>query len=183
MAVFLDRGAPIDARNLDGSTALFKAAETGRLDIVKLLVERGANVDLPGRSGVAPLSAASFMGSAPIVEFLIAKGADPNWIDGTQKAAQLFGKWFMAGGGSFRIVGRSLVAQPGSGGIGLLYYTGEQFDDWNLERRMRAAEVEEERLEELLKPRETQTPAWAGLSDEGKRVYADMLRRQARGQS
>jgi len=52
-------------------------------------------------------------------------------FNGTQKSADFFAKWKMAGGGKFRIVGRSLIAQPG-GGIGLLYYTGEQFDNFTL---------------------------------------------------
>jgi hypothetical protein len=56
-------------------------------------------------------------------------------FDGTQKAADVFGKWLMAempgGGNRFIIVGRSLVAQPGNG-IGLLYYAAEQFDDFTL---------------------------------------------------
>ncbi len=37
----------------------------------------------------------------------------------------------MAGEGSFKIVSRSLIAQPGNG-IGLLYYAAEQFDDFTL---------------------------------------------------
>src|SRR5438046_911540 len=37
----------------------------------------------------------------------------------------------MAGGGTFKIVGRSLIAQPGNG-IGLLYYGAEQFDNFIL---------------------------------------------------
>ena len=53
-------------------------------------------------------------------------------FDGTQKSADFFAKWKMAGGGKFLIVGRSLIAQPGNGSIGLLYYTGEQFDDFTL---------------------------------------------------
>ena len=53
-------------------------------------------------------------------------------FNGTQKSADFFAKWKMAGSGGFRIVGRSLIAQPGRGGIGLLYYTGEQFDDFTL---------------------------------------------------
>jgi choline dehydrogenase-like flavoprotein len=53
-------------------------------------------------------------------------------FDGKQKSADFFAAWKMAGGGKFRIVGRSLIAQPGSGGIGLLYYTGQQFDNFTL---------------------------------------------------
>lgn len=52
-------------------------------------------------------------------------------FDGTQKVADFFAKWLMAGGGSFKLVGRSLVAQPGNG-IGLLFYAAEQFDNFTL---------------------------------------------------
>ena len=52
-------------------------------------------------------------------------------FDGTQKTADFFKQWLIAGGGNFRIVGRSLIAQPGNG-IGLLYYVGAQFDDFRL---------------------------------------------------
>lgn len=56
-------------------------------------------------------------------------------FDGTQKAADFFAQWLMAeqpnGGNRFQIVGRSLVAQPGNG-IGLLYYSAAQFDDFTL---------------------------------------------------
>ena len=52
-------------------------------------------------------------------------------FDGTQSADAFFRDWLMAGGGSFRIVGRSLVAQPGNS-LGLLYYVAEQFDDFTL---------------------------------------------------
>ncbi|MBW8890153.1 MAG: DUF1080 domain-containing protein [Fibrobacteres bacterium] len=54
-------------------------------------------------------------------------------FDGSQKAADFFSKWLMAGGGSFRIVGRALIAQPGTGGIGLLYYAAQQFDNFTLD--------------------------------------------------
>lgn len=56
-------------------------------------------------------------------------------FDGTQQSADFFAKWLMAempgGGNRFQIVGRSLIARPGSG-IGLLYYATEQFDDFTL---------------------------------------------------
>ncbi|HEU5194270.1 MAG TPA: DUF1080 domain-containing protein, partial [Methylomirabilota bacterium] len=53
-------------------------------------------------------------------------------FDGSQKAGEFFTKWLMAGGGSFKIVGHSLIAQPGSAGLGLLYYAAEQFDNFTL---------------------------------------------------
>jgi hypothetical protein len=52
-------------------------------------------------------------------------------FDGTQKSVDFFAKWLRAGGGSFRMLGRSLVAQPGDG-IGLLYYAAEQFNNFTL---------------------------------------------------
>ena len=56
-------------------------------------------------------------------------------FDGTQKPATFFTDWLMAempgGGNRFVIVGRSLIAQPGNG-IGLLYYTGKQFNNFTL---------------------------------------------------
>jgi hypothetical protein len=52
-------------------------------------------------------------------------------FDGKQNAATFFAEWLMAGGGGFKIVGRSLVAQPGNG-IGLLYYTPKQYDNFTL---------------------------------------------------
>jgi len=54
-------------------------------------------------------------------------------FDGSQNAADFFSKWLLAGGGSRRIVGRSLIAQPGPGGIGLLYYAAQQFDNFTLD--------------------------------------------------
>jgi GMC oxidoreductase len=41
-------------------------------------------------------------------------------FNGTEKSADFFAKWKMAGGGGFRIVGRALIAQPGNSGIGLI---------------------------------------------------------------
>ena len=69
-------GAPIDARNLAGSTALYLAAENDRLAVVRRLLDRGADANLAGRTGVTPLSAAAFKGSIRIVEHLLAHGAD-----------------------------------------------------------------------------------------------------------
>ncbi len=56
-------------------------------------------------------------------------------FDGTEKAKDIFAKWLLArvepDGGSFDVVGRTLVARPGNG-IGLLYYAPEQFDNFTL---------------------------------------------------
>jgi ankyrin repeat protein len=54
-------------------TKLIHAAQTGQLDIVKLLIEYGANIH---RSDDAALRFASFEGHINIVKYLIEKGAD-----------------------------------------------------------------------------------------------------------
>ncbi|APO52207.1 DUF1080 domain-containing protein [Bradyrhizobium diazoefficiens] len=53
-------------------------------------------------------------------------------FDGSEKSADLFAKWNRVGGGNFALVRRTLIAQPDSNGIGLLYYAAEQFDDFTL---------------------------------------------------
>jgi hypothetical protein len=67
----------------------------------------------------------------PPPKSVIAEPGFASLFDGTQTSAEFFSKWFMAGGGSFKMVGRSLVAQPGNG-IGLLFYAAEQFDNFIL---------------------------------------------------
>lgn len=51
---------------------------------------------------------------------------------GTEMTAAFQANWIRVGGGSFRRVGRTLVAQPGNNGIGLLFYAAEQFDNFTL---------------------------------------------------
>ena len=83
--LLLARGAPIDARNLAGATALYFAAEGGHVLVAQRLMERGANVKLTGRSGISPVAAAAYAGSDAIVEALIAHGADERGPDDTGK--------------------------------------------------------------------------------------------------
>lgn len=43
-----------------------------------------------------------------------------------------FANWQMAGGGSFARFGRMMIAQQNAGGIGLLFYTPQQFENFTL---------------------------------------------------
>ena len=86
VTLFIDRGAPIDARSLDGSTALYKAAETGRLDDRSTLGRAGRRYEPAGRSGITPLSAAAYMGSEPIVTLPDRQRRRPQCQDDTKKA-------------------------------------------------------------------------------------------------
>ena len=83
--LLLARGAPINARNLAGATALYFAAERGRVEVARRLIERGADVNLTGRSGISPVAASAYAGSDAIVEMLLAHGADERAADETGK--------------------------------------------------------------------------------------------------
>jgi ankyrin repeat protein len=74
----LDLGLPVDAADLQGCTALLRAAGGGHLDIVRRLLERGGNPSLSARTGATPLSAAISMRHASVVDLLLQAGADPN---------------------------------------------------------------------------------------------------------
>ena len=41
----LDRGADVDAKDIDGRTALMLAIQNGHLDVVKALIAKGADVN------------------------------------------------------------------------------------------------------------------------------------------
>src|SRR5215475_8197853 len=83
--LLLARGAPINARNLAGGTALYFAAERDHVAVAQRLMERGADVNLTGRAGISPVAAAAYAGSDAIVEMLLAHGADARAPDETGK--------------------------------------------------------------------------------------------------
>jgi uncharacterized protein len=103
--LFLARGAPVNARNIQGSTALFIAAEEDNRAIVETLIAHGADLTLPGRSGLTPLAAAAYMGNEPLVRVLLEHGADPKAVDATGKGPICY-----AGGRGFTGVVRILLA-------------------------------------------------------------------------
>ena len=70
--------ASVDARSAEGCTALYLAAETGDLGIVRLLVARGAGVALAASDGGTPLMMASGNGDEPCVRALVESGAAVN---------------------------------------------------------------------------------------------------------
>jgi len=84
----LDHKAGINARDINGQTALMVAAAAGSAEIVKLLLEKGAELDHIDRSGETPLIKAS-TGSfnLEIVKLLLEKGADVNVKDETGATA------------------------------------------------------------------------------------------------
>ena len=103
--LLLARGAPIDARNLAGSTALYFAAEGSHILIAQRLIERGADVNLTGRSGISPIAAAAYAGNDIIFDALLAHGADERAPDDTGKPPIVYA----AAGARFDIVKRLLA--------------------------------------------------------------------------
>jgi ankyrin repeat protein len=75
----LAKGADVNAKANDGSTAFLWANVNGHTEIVKALLAKGVNVNEKARkNGMTALIAASQNGHTEIVEALLAKGADVN---------------------------------------------------------------------------------------------------------
>jgi ankyrin repeat protein len=68
----------VNARGVDGTTALHWAARTDDAGEVRRLLRAGARADVTNRYGVTPLALAAANGNAAIMDLLIAAGADPN---------------------------------------------------------------------------------------------------------
>ena len=103
--LLLARGAPIDARNLAGSTALYLRRRRQPYPIAQRLIERGADVRLTGRSGISPIAAAAYTGNDIIFDALLAHGADERAPDDTGKPPIVYA----AAGARFDIVKRLLA--------------------------------------------------------------------------
>lgn len=88
--LFLAHKAPVNARNLESSSALFLAVEEERYEVAVLLLAAGADPNLAGRSGIAPISAAAYTGNTKLVAALLAKGADLRALDSTGKSAIIY---------------------------------------------------------------------------------------------
>ena len=76
VAAALDRGALVDARGVDGTTALHWAVRVDNLEIVQLLLGAGAEVDAADRYGITPLYLAAVNGTPPVLAALLDAGAD-----------------------------------------------------------------------------------------------------------
>ena len=74
MAAILDKGADVNAKARYGATALFFAADKGRLETVKLLVERGAEINIEDTFyRFKPIDLALQNGHAEVGIFLLEK--------------------------------------------------------------------------------------------------------------
>lgn len=71
----LEEGAKVEASDESGRTALMIAVESGKPDIMRLLLAHDANPNTPDKSGKTPLMVAARAGSIELVETLCEKGA------------------------------------------------------------------------------------------------------------
>jgi ankyrin repeat protein len=85
--VLIERGANVNAKSVDGSTALHAAVHADRPSILDLLLRKGADVAARDRYGVTPLAMASLTGDAALIARLLDAGADPNTTDPTGETA------------------------------------------------------------------------------------------------
>ena len=74
----LQGGADVNARQVDGMTALHWAVYHDDAETAALLVRAGANVTVENRYGVSPLSVAATNGNADVVTLLLDAGANAN---------------------------------------------------------------------------------------------------------
>jgi uncharacterized protein len=76
--LLLKQGAPVDARDADGRTALVSAALAGREKVVKTLLAAHSDVDAADRDGLTALIAAAREDDVAMARVLLDAGASPD---------------------------------------------------------------------------------------------------------
>jgi ankyrin repeat protein len=84
LALLLDAGASIEARDEHGETALLRCVEGGHAGSVELLLSRGADARATSTRGLGTLHIAAALGHAHLFALLVAAGADVNAADGCE---------------------------------------------------------------------------------------------------
>ena len=74
---FLEAGMDVDVPDEAGSTALIRAAENSRAQVVGYLLEQGARMDMVGPNDRTALIGAAQAGADEVVRVLLKAGADP----------------------------------------------------------------------------------------------------------
>lgn len=78
MRILLDHGADVQARSVEGTTAVISAGSWGNVDSLRLLLDHGSNVNDQDRTGWSALLRATSAGHEECVRLLVARGADVN---------------------------------------------------------------------------------------------------------
>ncbi|XP_075347068.1 M-phase phosphoprotein 8 [Mycteria americana] len=92
LRVLIRKGAKVNGRQKNGTTALIQAAEKNFLTTVAILLEAGAYVNMQQSSGETALMKACKRGNSDIVRLMIESGADCNILSKHQNSALHFAK-------------------------------------------------------------------------------------------
>ncbi|XP_074938875.1 M-phase phosphoprotein 8 [Phalacrocorax aristotelis] len=92
LRVLIRKGAKVNGRQKNGTTALIQAAEKNFLTTVAILLEAGAYVNMQQSSGETALMKACKRGNSDIVRLMIESGADCNILSKHQNTALHFAK-------------------------------------------------------------------------------------------
>ncbi|KFQ56626.1 PREDICTED: M-phase phosphoprotein 8, partial [Nestor notabilis] len=92
LRVLIRKGAKVNGRQKNGTTALIHAAEKNFLTTVAILLEAGAYVNMKQSSGETALMKACKRGNSDIVRLMIESGADCNILSKHQNSALHFAK-------------------------------------------------------------------------------------------
>uniref|UniRef100_A0A8U7MDT8 M-phase phosphoprotein 8 n=1 Tax=Corvus moneduloides TaxID=1196302 RepID=A0A8U7MDT8_CORMO len=92
LRVLIRKGAKVNGRQKNGTTALIHAAEKNFLTTVAILLEAGAYVNMQQSSGETALMKACKRGNSDIVRLMIENGADCNILSKHQNSAMHFAK-------------------------------------------------------------------------------------------
>ncbi|EXF80835.1 hypothetical protein CFIO01_01206 [Colletotrichum fioriniae PJ7] len=79
--LLMDSGADVNVRDMEGKTALIKAADKGLVEVVKALIERGAEVNDQDIYGRTALSYAAWRRHNDVIGYLLKARADANLCD------------------------------------------------------------------------------------------------------
>lgn len=74
-------GANVNLQDGDGDTALHGAAETGNVEIMRMLLDKGANPNARNKQGGTPLMWAAVFGNDNAARLLLSRGAVPSLKD------------------------------------------------------------------------------------------------------
>ena len=77
----------INRCDLDGSTALHLAVQTGSKEVSQVLIQYGADVNCQNKSLQTPIYLAAVGGHQDVLKMLISKGGNVNATDSQQKSA------------------------------------------------------------------------------------------------
>ena len=77
----LAHGADVTIQDADGDTALHGAAQTGNVEIMRVLLDKGANVNAKNKQGGTPLMWTAVYGNDEAARLLLSRGADASLKD------------------------------------------------------------------------------------------------------